>query len=126
MPRIRLQTLCRRVIPQPQRGIQGRREDVFPVWRKLDKRHRRIIVVDDGLETLSARCVPYSDETVKGGGNDESSVAVEADGGDWIRVRGEGADTFGGLDVPEADLLVVGAGNDESGSGVVVDAAGMG
>merc|ERR1719419_1511791 len=75
-----LEAFALRVVPQLERVVQSRGENVFSVWRELDETNWRVVVVDQRLQALTARCVPYSDEPIVGGRNDETSISVEVDG----------------------------------------------
>lgn len=52
---IRLEAFALGVVPQLKRVVQSSGENVFTVWRKLDKANRRIVVVDQRLQALSTR-----------------------------------------------------------------------
>ena len=55
VPLIRLQTFALGVVPQLESVVQRGGQDVLAVGRKLDETHRRIVVVNQRLQTLPTR-----------------------------------------------------------------------
>ena len=53
MAAVGLQALALAVIPELESVVESGRQDVLPVGRELDKGHRRIVVIDEGLEALT-------------------------------------------------------------------------
>lgn len=64
MSGVRLQALPLGVVPQLQRVIKRRRKNIFSIRRELHERHRRIVVIDECLQALTAGRVPYTTEAV--------------------------------------------------------------
>lgn len=77
MTGVSLQTLSLRVVPQLKRIVKRRSKNIFAIWRELDKRNRRIVVVDERFQALSARRVPYTAEPVVARRDNERSIAIE-------------------------------------------------
>ena len=50
---VRLQTFALAVVPQLQGVVKGGCQDVLAVGRELDEGHGRVVIVDQGLETLA-------------------------------------------------------------------------
>ena len=72
-----LQTLALAVVPQLEGVVEGGCQDVLPVGRELDEGHRRVVVVDQGLEALAGCRVPNATKSVVTAGHDERTVSVE-------------------------------------------------
>ena len=64
MARVRLQALALAVVPQLERVVERGCEDVLSVGRKLDERDGRVVIVDQGLQTLAGGRVPNPAEAV--------------------------------------------------------------
>ena len=47
------------IVPQLERIVKRCRQDVLAVWGELDERDGRVVVVDQGLQALARRGVPY-------------------------------------------------------------------
>lgn len=113
MSSVSLQALPLRVVPQLQRIVKCRCEDVFSVGREFHKGNWRVVVVDERLQALAARRVPYSTETVVARRHNERSIAVEVNGRDGIRVSGKRFQTLSCSHIPDTYGLVEAAGDNE-------------
>lgn len=113
VPRVRLQALALRVVPQLQRVVQRRSQDVFPIRRELDETHRRILVVDQRLQALSAGSIPDPAQTVVAAAHDQRTVPIEVHGGHGVGMRGQRLQAFTGAHVPDANRLVETARHDQ-------------
>lgn len=71
MPRVGLDDLVGLVIPQPDRRIESRSEEKVRVGREADTRDGGVVLVDQRLEALTRRSVPYP-AIVSGGRGDET------------------------------------------------------
>ena len=49
MSSVRLQTFPRVIVPQTKSVIQRAGKNVLAIWRKLDERDRRIVIINQGL-----------------------------------------------------------------------------
>jgi hypothetical protein len=64
--RVGLEALALAVIPQFEGVVEGGRQDIFTIGRELDKADRRIIIINQSLETLTRGRVPDPTEPVIG------------------------------------------------------------
>lgn len=113
MPGVRLETLALRVVPQLQGVVQRGRQDVLSVGREFNKRHRRIVIVDERLETLAACRVPDTTQSIVTRRHNQRSVPIEMHGGDRIGMGWEGLETLSRPHVPDAHRLVERPRNDQ-------------
>ena len=74
---VRFQALAFAVVPQLEGVVERGSQDVLSVGRELDEGDRRVVVVDQGLETLAGSRVPDATQTVVTAGDDEGAVAIK-------------------------------------------------
>jgi len=53
VPGVRLQTLALGVVPELEGVVESGRKDILAVGRELDKRHRRVVIVDQRFQALA-------------------------------------------------------------------------
>lgn len=75
-----LQALPFAVVPELQCVVQSCSQDVLAIWRELHEGHRRIVVINERLQTLARGSVPDSAEAIIATGNDQGSITIEMNG----------------------------------------------
>ena len=104
--RVGLQAFAFGVVPKLQSVVQGGGQDVFTVGTELDKRDRGIVVVYQGLQTLTWGCVPNTAKAVVTWTDDQGAVAVEMHGADGVTVGWQGFEAFAGAYIPNPNTFV--------------------
>lgn len=110
---VRLEAFALGVVPQLERVVERRGEDVLAVRGELDERHRRIVVVDERLEALAAGCVPDAAEPVVARRHNQRTVPIEVDRTDRIRVGRQRLQALASPHVPDPHTLVEAAGHNQ-------------
>lgn len=111
--RVRLQALALRVVPQLERVVQCRRQDVLSIRRELDKAHRRVLVINQRLQALSTGRVPNPTQTIVTGTDNQGPIPVKVHRRHGIRVRRKCLQAFTRTHIPDPDRLIETAGHDQ-------------
>ncbi len=101
-----LETFAFRVIPQLERVVECRCQNVLAIRTKFYKWHRWVVVVYQSFQALPRGCVPDAAEAVVRGRNDQRAIPVEMDSTDWVTVGGQRFQAFACADIPNAYTLV--------------------
>jgi len=115
MTLVHFQRLSLDMIPQPQRTIIRRRQNIPSIGRKLDMRNWRIRRIHKRLQTIIRTHIPYPNQSVVRTGRDERAIAVKMDGADGFTVGGQCCCAFPGFYVPDPDTFIHGAAGEEVG-----------
>lgn len=102
--------------------IESGNEYEFAVGGELGEGDSRELIVNEGLQQSTGAGIPNLTRAIVASGNDEGTVAVEVNGGNWHGVCVDDVDALAGLNLPNPNGLVEGAGDDVVRLGVEVDA----
>lgn len=113
MAGVRLQALALRIVPQLERVVERCRQNVLAVRRELHERYRRIVIVDQRLQTLAAGSVPDPAQPIVAGRYDQRPVPVEVNRRHRVGVSGQRLQTLARSHVPDAHGFVEAARHDQ-------------
>eukprot|EP00166_Cyanidium_caldarium_P006305 ctg_898.g386 len=96
----------RRVVPQADGVVERVGQDEGAVGGEAHKAHRRILLADDGAQTLRGGRVPDAAQSVVRRGHQQGAVAVEVHRAHRVGMRRQCADAARLPHIPQTDGLV--------------------